>query len=74
MQKKKTEERESIEGRREREGRDMMRQERKIYFLYVRSESKVHLQTRLGGSEESGNLLLCSFKMERRRKKKKEQK
>lgn len=48
----------------------MLRQERKIYFLYVRSESKVHLQTGFGDSEESGNLLLCSFKMEGRRKKK----
>ena len=34
----------------------MMRQERKIYFLYVRSESKVHLQT---GSGAARNLGTC---------------
>lgn len=33
-----------------------MRQERKIYFLYMSSESKVHLQTGLG---TAGNLGTC---------------
>lgn len=40
----------------------MTRQERKIEFLDVRCKSKVQLH--LGWDEESGNLLLCSFKME----------
>lgn len=45
-----------------------MRQERKIYFLYEEwVQSSFSDQVR--GSEESGNLLLCSFKMEGRRKK-----
>lgn len=61
--------RESVEGRREREGRDM-RQERKIYFLYEKWVQSSSLD-RVGGREDSGNLLLCSFKMEGRRKKKK---
>lgn len=32
----------------------MMRRERKIYFLYVRTESKVHLQTSLGAARNLG--------------------
>jgi len=52
MQKKKKREK-ALKGE-EREGRDMMRQERKIYFLYVRSESKVLLQTRLGAARNLG--------------------
>lgn len=39
---------------REREDRSMMRRERKIYFLYVRTESKVHLQTSLGAARNLG--------------------
>lgn len=58
----------------EREGRDMMRQERKIYFSICEERVQSSSSDRVRGSEESGNLLLCSFKMEGRRKKQKEQK